>query len=77
MFVYVIKDGWMTYDFTSFTNGISVISEQWQDDNERMCTIELRLRLKRFRLGPLARFEPGTARSVGQRLICLATAAPV
>ena len=41
----------MVCDFTSFS-----ISEQWADDNERLCEMELRLRWRRFR-----------TRSVGQR----------
>ena len=31
-------------------NGVSVISGQWEVDNERLCAMELRLRLSRFRL---------------------------
>ena len=31
-------------------NSISVISGRWTDDDERLCAMELRLRLKRFRL---------------------------
>ena len=31
-------------------NSISVISGRWADDNERLCAIEPRLRLRRFRL---------------------------
>ena len=31
-------------------NSISIISGQWADDNERLCAMEPRLRLRRFRL---------------------------
>ena len=31
-------------------NSISVITGQWEDDNERMCAMEPRLRLRRFGL---------------------------
>ena len=31
-------------------NSVSVISGQWADDNERLCAMEPRLRLGRFRL---------------------------
>ena len=48
--------------FSSF----SVILGRWVGDNESRCTIEPRLRLKRFT--PLARLEPGTARSVASAL---------
>ena len=43
-------DGWMTCDFTLFLNSISVISGRCSDDNERLCAMELRLRLRRFHL---------------------------
>ena len=46
-------------------NSISVISGRWADDNERLCAMEFRLRLRRFRL---ERGRTWTARSVGQRL---------
>ena len=39
----------MTCDFTSF-NSISVISGRWANDNERLCAMEHRLQLRRFRL---------------------------
>ena len=42
-------DGWMTCDFTSFLTVI-VISGRCIDDNERLCAMELRLRLRRFHL---------------------------
>ena len=47
-------------------NSISVISGRWSDDNERLCAMESRLRLKRS--SPQAGLEPTTARSVGQSL---------
>ena len=31
-------------------NSISVISGRWADDNERLCAMESRLQLRRFRL---------------------------
>ena len=45
---------------------ISVISGRWAGDNERLCAVELRLRLERSL--PETGLEPGIARSVGQRL---------
>ena len=36
--------------FDVLFNSISVISERWADDNEIMCAMELRSRLRRFRL---------------------------
>ena len=47
-------------------NSISVISGNMVGDNGRLCTMELRLRLKRS--SPKAEPEPRTARSSGQRL---------
>ena len=38
-------------------NTITVISGRSEDDNERLCAMELRLRLKRF--PPSAGLEPG------------------
>ena len=52
-------------------NSISVISGQWAGDNERLCAMEPHLPLKRS--SPQVRLEPGTARSVDQRLTQLAT----
>ena len=46
-------------------NSISVISGRYAGNNGRLCAMELRLRLGRFRLE--ARLEPGNARSVGKR----------
>ena len=43
-------DGWMDCNFYVFFNSISVISGRWTDDNEWMCAMESRLRLRRFRL---------------------------
>ena len=40
----------MTCDFTSFFNSNSVISGRYLDDNERLCAMELGLRLRRFHL---------------------------
>ena len=47
-------------------NSISVISGRWADDNDRLCAMEPRLRLKRS--SPRAGLELTTTRSVGQRL---------
>ena len=47
-------------------NSISVKSEWWADDNERLCAIEPCLQLKRS--PPLVGLKPETTRSVGQRL---------
>ena len=41
-------DGWM--DDLRFFNSVSVISGRWADDNERLCAMEPRSRLTRFRL---------------------------
>ena len=54
-------------------NNISVIWGQWAGDNERLCALESRLRFKRY--PPQAGLEPGTPRSVGQRLPNWATLA--
>ena len=59
-------DGWMTCDFTSFFNSISVVSGGWSDDDERLCAMELHIPLKRS--SPQAGPKLRTARSVGQRL---------
>ena len=43
-------DGWMDdLQFNVLFNSISVISGGWEDDNERLCAMEPRLQLKRFR----------------------------
>ena len=60
-------DGWIDdFRFYDLLNSILVISGQWLDENERLCSTETRLRLEKFL--PQAGLEPGTARSVGQRL---------
>ena len=46
---------------------LSYIRTFFWDDNERLCTVELRLRLTKF--PPQSGLEPWTARSVGHRLI--------
>ena len=51
-------DGWLAI-FRS--NSILVISGRWASDNERLCAICAKI-------SPQAWLEPGTARSVGQRL---------
>ena len=44
-------DGWMDdLRFYVLFNSISVISGRCIDDNERLCAMELRLRLRRFHL---------------------------
>ena len=44
-------DGWMDdLRFYVLFNSISVISGRCLDDNERLCAMELRLRLRRFHL---------------------------
>ena len=52
--------------FNVLFNSISVISGRWEVDNERLCAMELRLRLKRS--SPQGGLELLTARSVGERL---------
>ena len=43
--------GWMDdVRFYVLFNSISVISGRWVDDNERLCAMELHLRLRRFHL---------------------------
>ena len=68
-------DGWME-DLRLYVlfNSILVISGRWLDDNERLCAMELRLRLERFL--SQAGIEPSPARSVYQRLTHRATEAP-
>ena len=44
-------------------NSVSVISGLEGSDNERLCAMEPRLRLKSF--SPPSRIEPGTSRSAG------------
>ena len=44
-------DGWMDdLRFYVLFNSVSVISGRWEVDNERLCAMELRLRLRRFGL---------------------------
>ena len=43
------------------SNSISVISGRWADDNERLCSMELRLRLKRS--PHQAGLEPGSLKA--------------
>ena len=52
-------DGWMTCEFTSFST-VFVISGRRTYDNERLCAMEPRLRLKR------SPPQAGTATSVGR-----------
>ena len=50
-FLYPQRDGWMDdFRFYVLFNSISVISGRCSDDNERLCAMELRLRLRRFHL---------------------------
>ena len=59
--------GWMDdLRFYAFFQQYLAISGHWVGDNESMCN-ETRLRLKRS--PPLKGLEPGTARSICQRLI--------
>ena len=47
----ILMDGWMDdLRFYVLFNSVSVISGRWEVDNERLYAIELRLRLRRFRL---------------------------
>ena len=51
-------DGWMTCDFMSFLTVFQSYQDDVLDDNERLCAVELCLRLRRFHrvrieLGPL------------------------
>ena len=47
-----MEEGWMMDDLRFYVlfNSISVISGRCLDDNERLCAMELRLRLRRFHL---------------------------
>ena len=46
-----VIDGWMVdLEILRPFNSISITSERSLDDNERLCTMELRLRLRRFHL---------------------------
>ena len=42
--------GWMTCDFTSFSTVFHSNQDNGPDDNERLCAVEPRLRLRRIRL---------------------------
>ena len=53
---------------------ISVISGRRKGENERLCAISPRFGLEIFQLQ--AGLEPGTAKSVGQRLTYWTTGAP-
>ena len=45
------RNGWMDdLRFDILFDSISVISGRWVDDNERLCAMAPRLRLRRFRL---------------------------
>ena len=59
--------------FHILSNSISIISGRWTADNERLCAMEPRLRMKEF--PPPAGLELETARSAGQHLTYLATGA--
>ena len=65
--LFIFHDGWMD-DLRSYVlfYCISVISGRWLGDNERLRSMEPRLRLEKF--PPQAGLESGTARSDGQRL---------
>ena len=44
-------EGWMDdLPFYVLYNSVSVISRQWEVDNERLCAVELHSWLRRFRL---------------------------
>ena len=62
-----VKNGWMgVLQFYVLFNSVTVISGRWEVGNESLCAVELRLRLRRFRLERGS--NSGTASSVGQRL---------
>ena len=50
--IYMYIHRWMMDDLRFYVlfNSISVISGRWADDNERLCAMGPRLRLRRFRL---------------------------
>ena len=65
----LVRIGWMNgLQFYDFFNSISVILRRWMGDNEGLCAMESRLRLKIY--STQERLESGTARSVGHRLTC-------
>ena len=62
------KSLWSSDDGLQFNvlfNSISVIAMRWEGDNERLCAMEPRLRLKIF--PPPAGLKLGTARLAGER----------
>ena len=61
-----MRDEWMDdMRFYVLFNSVSVISGRCMDDNERLCAMELRLRLRRYTSSEdRTRFT----RSIGQRL---------
>ena len=61
MITYALMDGWPTINV--ILSRLLVILERWIGNNEMLCAMELRLRLKRFQ--PLVGIEPGTPRSAG------------
>ena len=50
MYIAPNGNGWTTCDFFVLFNNISVISGRWEVDKERLCAMELRLWLRKFRL---------------------------
>ena len=60
-------DGWMDGFYVLF-NDMLVITGRWLVDNESLCAMKPRLRLKKN--PPQAGLQPRTTRSVGQRLTC-------
>ena len=56
-FWYFLMDGWVDWDFTSFSTVFQSYQVRWEGDNERLCAMEPRLRLKRF--PPPAGIGPG------------------
>ena len=72
----LVRTGWMNgLQFYDLFNSISVILGRWMGDNEGLCAMESRFRLKIF--SPQERLIHGSARSVDKRLTILATGAPV
>ena len=61
-----LRNKWMDdMQFYVLFNSISVTPGQCAGDNERLCAMKFRSRLKRS--PPQAGLEPGTSRSVGRR----------
>ena len=67
-----IEDGWMDdlrfyVLFNCYSISVIHVSGRYEVDNDKLCEMEPR-RFTVAKMSPRAGLEPGTARSVGQRL---------